>query len=573
MRIFRLVMLLLLWLPSKILAQESVRLSTIPGYGISGEVQYAFGVNVSRFGVLPIRVRLSNHSGAERSWRFSASSGNNYSGYTYYTHDIDTALVVANGQEKVFDFLLQLGFALPALSTYSKGVEVRLEGYGIGAPLPRYSNGYGVSDRTPTVGFSSALEAAWGVNMPKFDPTVSSPHFWPTAIRFDYLTPDWRAFSGFSAIWCTQDEWETGLGSAMHAALEDWVSAGGRIYVCDSSGPDSETSRSMGLGKITSLRGSACEAKRDADEYKEWTDSVTRHPQWEVDDHTSKNMTFFDLVDPPHGATGIVLLIGFIYALLVGPINILYLTNRETRYLLYLTTPILATLFISVLLLFIFLKDGFGGVGTRTALYVTNPTRPTAMIMQQEVARTGVLFRRAFALESPGLMYPIFSDKLSRQFRGHFEIENDAYAGEWFASRSRSAHYLQAVVPNRYRLNLARGTGKDLTINSSFPAVLRHVFYNSQVSGLWCAEGVSPGASVTMKPCPHYKFNVWQSDFKEKTAAVLKNKFGVLTERSGMIFADAAPTPEFHPMTTLGGIGWNNDLMIIAYPLEKEVRL
>ncbi len=194
-------------------------------------------------------------------------------------------------------------------------------------------------------------------------------------------------------------------------------------------------------------------------------------------------------------------LIGFIvvFAVLVGPVNLFWLADAKRRHRLFWTTPLISLAASLLLTVVIVLQDGFGGHGQRAMVTLLCPDRREAVVVQEQVTRTGVLASRRFTAAEDLVLTPL---KVGRFFGKSFGQSGRDYGGDWFASRSVQAQRAEAIVPSRAEVQLlnadAASTGAPPVVVSSIPATLREIHYLDPPGHGWRGDHLHTGEQ---SPC------------------------------------------------------------------------
>jgi amino acid transporter len=95
------------------------------------------------------------------------------------------------------------------------------------------------------------------------------------------------------------------------------------------------------------------------------------------------------------------------FAAIVGPLNLYWLAGGARRHRLFWTTPLISLAASLLLVVVILLQDGFGGVGKRVLLTYILPGEKKAVVLQEQVTRTGVLLGREFDVQEDVFLTPL----------------------------------------------------------------------------------------------------------------------------------------------------------------------
>ena len=175
----------------------------------------------------------------------------------------------------------------------------------------------------------------------------------------------------------------------------------------------------------------------------------------------------------PINAPFLILFIG-LFAAVAGPVNLFVLAPATRRHRLFWTTPLISCAATLLLVAVILWQDGFGGRGERVMVTRLFPGQRQAVVMQEQVARTGVLLSRRFTVPEDLVLSPLKTPGTGSR---SYEQSGWAYGGDWFTSRSVQAQRAEAIVPSRAEIQLLPATAADAppVVVSSIPATLREI--------------------------------------------------------------------------------------------------
>ena len=88
------------------------------------------------------------------------------------------------------------------------------------------------------------------------------------------------------------------------------------------------------------------------------------------------------------------------FAVLVGPVNFFVFAGQGRRHRLFFTTPLISLGMSALLILYIVMKDGFGGDGYRVVLREVDQQENNSHLIQEQICRTGMLFSGSFELDN-----------------------------------------------------------------------------------------------------------------------------------------------------------------------------
>jgi len=335
--------------------------------------------------------------------------------------------------------------------------------------------------------------------------SVSGSAFDPAAFPTDV-----RALRGVTTV-CASPEDLGALSPAQDAALSDWIAAGGRLLIAaHGTAPASppalarKTVGRFGLGNIELTREpptAALLTETPQGETQLRTASKPHH-----DEGTILELEWFaESITRPKIRPGLITALVLLFAAVIGPLNLFVLAPRARRHLLFITTPLLALAATTIGLGAIFLHDGTGGRGNRAALLFPLPSGDRVLTLQSQTVRTGMLTSTRFATDPMAWMIPLShsgSPFADTRRAGQFKTDGAQRSGDWFASRSRKAHLLDAIGPSRAGLHhLPAGGGRARpSVISSFGGPMEQLFLRDEQGKWWRAENVGTGIESQLQP-------------------------------------------------------------------------
>ncbi|MCX6937261.1 MAG: hypothetical protein NTU80_05090 [Verrucomicrobia bacterium] len=464
---------------------------------VATEADAAIGVSPvaerwSGEGFLPVRVRIENRANEARTWSFRFKVWTNYQEIT--THEVSVSMGPREAGERVV-YVPGNGRAESGRGAWGR-VEVNGPGTSIGNGV-NFVNQAG-SDPIVITAVSAAQESALfvasnGAPGPKAELSVVDPAAWPA---------DWRVWSPFQRVVLTEDEW-TRLDGGRRAALRDWVLMGGVLQVFANrigeprSGPAEER---IGFGAIRRSPLTLEAEERVKTGFVSLAEGVPTHPE-----------ALMPMSLPPElqlstGRLGVSLFL-VVFGILVGPINLFVFAPAGRRQRLFLTVPALSLAASVLLMVYIVVKDGFGGEGLQRGRVVLLPASNQAVVEQQQISRTGVLLGAQFALPAAVVLTQITDTLIGAtldQNAAYSRSENGA-SGDWFKSRRVQKQSVRQLVPTRARVErVAGGGGADAppVVQSTVATKLKAFQYRDRDGVLWRADELEPGRRVTLKRAP-----------------------------------------------------------------------
>ena len=423
-------------------------------------------------------------------------------------------------------------------------------------------------------------------NLDKLDEAIEKKHTSGSGYRnsdqfsssfvAETLPSDWRAYSGLDEILISSTGWSEVTAPA-RAAIASWIHTGGTLiyYATGDAIPDPasiDLPTSPISGKII---------------YEKWDDVGSDLPidalvNEAEDRQSSSGFAGKDLVQifrndnaPTRVAVGtrtfnssLVIIILLAFAILVGPINLFKLAGPGRRHRLFITTPIIAVATSLLLLAVIFVQDGLGGKGHRTAHLAIAGDARTSVIKQIQYSRTGVLLGSRFELASDAVLIPTpvgDATKWNSYTRDNdrpglsFSQSADTRSGDWFRSRAEQGHSLTAVRPTRARLERkpSQEDGSPI-ITSGIEIPLKTLYICDENGKFWKSEStVSPGSTPSFQSAIKDPFITLFRDVGADPPEDNRGTFVALADTS-------SPAAKSVFVETLGSVRWKDDTLLIS---------
>lgn len=566
--------------------------------------------NVPASGYMPMRLTLKNGTKSEKSWKLdfkSESNNDNYYGYSRRSENqnltSEFSYTCPPENSKTYDILVPLSTAIIYNHTDSASSSLQIT-LSYGGETLSDSIGGNQHMGLPATLLSTKLFVEHSSRLNSLIPSGSRGYSTGNETYASEFTPstmseDWRAYSGFDVMVCTDEDWLEMTAGAQNAILE-WNRLGGKILIYKLNAAsnfkslkidDSEEAisknnidRSFGnvilqpLADIKSLDLSQLEYIIKETEFTSYKITAINELYAINNKSTgawSLQKALGKLSFSP--AYLIMILIGF--GILVGPVNLFVFAKAGQRHRLFITTPIIALGASLLLVLIIIIQDGFGGHGQRVQLIEVRADggENKAYVWQEQVARTGVILGGSFETSSPAYLSPVPIDpsrfsRVTRENGGgasnyvaqHGEKGLKA-SGDWFQSRSVHGHYLESVIPTRSKITLKSNEGAPV-INSSFDYKIHSLIYLDDSGQAW--EGTNIAAGETKKLTPINPVDTLKLIHKnhETMTEKLQLKLDSLSKRKNHFIAitDEAPA-----ISTLDTINWTHTKSIITGPVVR----
>jgi hypothetical protein len=327
------------------------------------------------------------------------------------------------------------------------------------------------------------------------------------------LPEDWRAYAGYDALLLNRSDWQA-MPSGVRLALDQWVRSGGHLVLLNDGGEldaEFEDPPQEGFG-----RRSVIEA---GDGYQGWQAKtlwglLKGGPLPLTKAHGSQYQYVWSVAKDLGSRslqTGLILFALIIFAIIVGPVNLFVWAGKNRRHRLYITTPLISLVASVIMVTFMILRDGFGGEGARAiAIEVGGADDKTAVIVQEQFSRSGILFSSGFTLDDQTVLNPVAPPESdlnrpdSPSAKGTFNLEVSPTQEGWelsgnlFESRSEQAQLVRSVRPSREGLTLVSAPGEGPRLASSFSYSLAPVFFTDGEGKVWKAASIEPGGTVSL---------------------------------------------------------------------------
>jgi hypothetical protein len=277
----------------------------------------------------------------------------------------------------------------------------------------------------------------------------------------------------------------------------------------------------------------------------------------------------------------LVFLILAAFAIVVGPINLQVWAKPGMRHRLFITTPIISLSASLILLLIILLGDGLGGSGMRVAFLLlrSQPEERQAHLVQEQIARTGVLAGRSFPASDLAWLTPVV---MSQSRWTHFDnsytidaglqLSDGIWGGDWFRSRSEQMHLARAVIPTRARMEVISqgGNGTPPQLFNSLGYGLAQLHYQDPSGACWRSSGpVASGQPVTLEPIQPGDYEKAWRLARAHFSQYWNDRLNGLSRDPGQFLAEVED-PSKQMLATLGSIRWRGDrLFVIGEPVGR----
>jgi hypothetical protein len=518
---------------------------------------------------VPIRVEIENGSSRDRSWRFSFFSQYYYRSRQSIRYDW-SARVEARGLG-VFEVMVPV-VTLPHGAHGS--LTGTVQGYGVQRGHVSYAHGraYGGHAKLPFVLMSTSLGTPiWSLLEEHCKETrreVSGSLFDASAA---WIPGDWRAYTGVGSLWLSDVDWGR-LPAAGRAAMLRWVAHGGSLVYCASGNaaarlaqagfPGAGRNLAHGLGRIIpyDIQGSQLDVARLADAIVEHGEEPSEAlqggygPDWQL---------AAALGDAKVNAPVLIVAL-VVFAVLIGPVNLLVFAGPRRRHRLFVTTPLLSLATAVGMGGVILLNDGLGGHGQRVALNLLLPEQREVVLVQEQASLTGVLLGQGFPLDADAFISSLRLDRSHQPRPSAFTLAPEAGSGAWFRSRSRQAQYLSSIRPSRARVDviLPESPSSVPVLLSTVEDRLRDVFYIDPSGTFWRVEELQVGRRTPMVESSREAYDrVWREGHLGRSGLHARGRLDRLSGRLNHVYAVADQAAPERFLSTHAAIDWSGTLL------------
>ena len=535
-------------------------------------------------GCVPYRVTIRNDRSAAGTWRLSAQGASNTASMGGFLFKTD--LTVAPHASGSFDILVPL-----PVTTEMGGERLIIGVTGPGFNDSKVNNsffGYVFSNHThppsPFTIIGKEVLGSGGTGSLETAYRDVKREFYGSEVDIANLPTEWRAYSGVAAFILKDTEW-LGLNAAQRAAISDYVAQGGHLTLLTSGNLDSRTpelqlptpdGKPGGYGFGTIFLESIPSFPPDADALKKTIQHDSAHSAMTVDGNFSR-WGLRASVGTIAVSGAFILAFVLVFGSLVGPLNLFVFARGKNRFRLFWTTPLISILASLILVAAILVTDGVGGKGRQLIAVYSLPGAHREAVIQEQVARTAVLFSSQWHSDQDYLITPISEHALNEAVAPagyrvyglrsnpadspdtYIQQENE-FSGNWFRSRAISGQYLQAVRPSRASLTVLNPQAFDSgqaapVVLSSFPEELDQVFLLDSHWHYWTCAHLGPGRKQTGVSCTGSDFNEFWNTACADAGGKLGPFLSRVRDRPGCFYATGM-TSAGDRLATLGELHW-----------------
>lgn len=518
-------------------------------------------------GFMPVKVTIQNDYPQERTWSVTFRSQPSYGpGGSRF---LSSYSVTTTGMSET-----EHAFMVPVATKADRGLEAELQLTVQSGRLMAQGNYQSLPNMDwRSVAFSKGLAGL--NNLDELSKAVDakgslSSGGQPAAGIFEpsELPADWRTLSGFDVILLSQKEWDA-LEPTVRDTFLGWARMGGHLHLF---GPNGRGDEEIGMGYLVRWQWDGLKIPFEA--VANFLDSRSPNLLGAIREgyQTTPLQSAFGIKD---FNPLLVFLILAAFAIVVGPVNLQVWAKPGMRHRLFITTPIISLTASLILLLIILFGDGFGGTGRRAGFILlrSQSEERQAHLVQEQIARTGVLAGRGFPAIDGAWFSPVIMNKSrwthfddSYAIDAGFQLGNGRLGGDWFRSRSEQMHLARAVVPTRARLELvaAGGNGQAPQLFNSLGYGLKTLYYKDPSGAFWRSKGpVASGQPVQLETVAPGEFDkAWEQTAKSFSTFWEAN-IRRLRDQPNQFLAEAE-NPGSELLPSLPSLRWSNDLLFVA---------
>ena len=518
-------------------------------------------------GFLPVKIKIRNGFAQPRNWTVTFHSQPQYGNRGIRFLSSYTVTTPASSET-------EHAFLVPLASKLDRGVEGELQiSVRSGRLLAQGDHPGLMTTDWHSVAFSKGLAGL--NNLEELTKAVEargslSAGGQPLAATFApaEVPVDWRALSGFDSILMSNKEWDA-LEPALRETFSSWVRLGGQLHLFGTEAAQSE--KQLGMGRISSWPWDGLKLPVNP-----------LAPVLDASPSLIKSLREDYQTNPVQAAFGekdfnplLVFLILAVFAVVVGPVNLQVWAKPGQRHRLFITTPLISLAASLILLVIILLGDGFGGSGRRVGFLLlrSQPEERLAHLIQEQIARTGVLAGRQFAASETSWFSPVvmkrsrwthFDDPYAME--ANFQQADGQIGGDWFRSRSEQMHLVRAAMPTRARIEvIAPGAdGQPPQLFNSLGYGLKSFHYQDAAGKFWRSGGAVPsGKPIELEPIPAKEYKLAWEKIYSAFSKTWDFKLSKLSSEPNQFLAEA-DSPSSLLIPSLRSIRWRDDRLFVA---------
>lgn len=389
--------------------------------------------------------------------------------------------------------------------------------------------------------FKSALETLLGATS---STTPSGPTYYgssPTItvgddhkyIPADALPGEWQAYTGLDLVTLSADTLRK-LDREDRAALLKWVDCGGTILTFDAGDIDSagptvdqllrDADQSLAAAEWRTLgTGANRWSQRDqllgrlvavpADPFRQfdatgWQALLTGigHDRWEWTERYGfsaryPSPNFMDFLVPSVKGVPVVafLILITLFAILIGPVNYLYLWKQKRLYLLVVTIPLIALLTSLSLFGYSVVAHGFSTRARLRSLTLVDQPTNTAVCDSRVSLYSGLAPSAGLTFSRDSAVFPLWAPETGFEAGSVDWTDSQHFASGWLRSRTRTQFFITTHRNERGRLEVVP-EAETLSISNGFEWDLESLLVADDAGRLFYGENIAAGAGARLHP-------------------------------------------------------------------------
>jgi len=506
-----------------------------------------------------VLIDVQNSSAEPQAWTLISKSSARI-GLELDEQSFEMVLPVAAGSSRSFEVMIPLCSA--EVTPFSAG-GASISLYGPGFPRGAYASRSAKVEKTEP---SIAIAVSNSMEIPadlKSSAAIS---------RFDadVLPSDWRAYVGFDSFFIPDSELAK-LQPGPRKALFEWVAQGGLLFAASADAgsffenfrfDDSAKMEKREDGnKLVYGMGALYAVAWDGRNLSREDAAIALNRPYEAEPSDASEWSLRNKANQPDPRGKIKGILLFIYALLVGPVNLYALSRRTVLPGTFWTTGMMCLVLSVAAPLCIVLWHGYGSEGYRSAIIMFRPDSNAAVVMQDQIVKSGIVLKTDFKISEPVLIKEMENGKKGSRSQRKLEQLGNEYKGDWFSIRNVDAHFLETVRPSRERIEVltASTNGDYIDIVSSVDSVLNELFLVDSDGRYWRGSGVRAGERARLAPSSAADFK----NFWSKRRSLLTGSRRELLDRQwgtpGFFFA-LTEENSGHAIEALQNVDWLSDV-------------
>jgi len=359
---------------------------------------------------------------------------------------------------------------------------------------------------------NGAEEAVKGLTI---DPAYGGPgskmwHFIKSESSATAWSNNWLAYSRYDGIVLTASDMQT-IPMSVNSALLQYVRCGGSLLILGKwKKPAEWRSEEDVLGplRLSTLHFGACVVSRISDvaDWKVGTWNKLRRDVWSPTASTLRKTTTvsdankeFPVLEDLSMPVGGMFMLVLIYAITIGPVNLLILSRKKKRILMLWTVPIISIATCTAVFLYALLAEGWKGYLRTESITILDETTHSATtigingIYCPLTPRSGLHFDYETEVTPIGL----------REWQGGrsrtIDWTNDQhFAVGWIAARVPAHFLVRKNQMRRERVKITKTQDNEISALNGLGADIQQLWYADEDGGIYKAEDIAAGTKKAL---------------------------------------------------------------------------